>query len=64
MIQNKTSSLEADMIVTTEKDWVKIGHDIEWNVDIAVIGINIKFQNPTQFESFLKSQINLHSKVV
>ncbi len=58
MIQKKISSLKADMVVTTEKDWVKIGHDIEWNVDVAVIGINIKFQNPTQFESFLKNQIN------
>ncbi len=64
MIQKKTSNLKADMIVTTEKDWVKIGHDIKWNVDIAVIGINIKFQNPTEFESFLKSQISLHSQVV
>jgi tetraacyldisaccharide 4'-kinase len=58
MIQKKTNSLKADMVVTTEKDWVKIGHDIEWNVDVAVMGINIKFQNPTQFESFLKTQIN------
>jgi tetraacyldisaccharide 4'-kinase len=57
MIQKKTSSLKADMVVTTEKDWVKIGHDIEWTVDVAVIGINIKFQNPTQFESFLKTQM-------
>jgi len=57
MIQKKTSSLNADMVVTTEKDWVKIEHDIEWNVDVAVIGINIKFQNPTQFESFLKTQL-------
>jgi len=64
MIQNKTSSLKADMIVTTEKDWVKIGHDIEWNVDIAVIGININFQNSLEFESFLRSQINLHSKAI
>ena len=57
MIQKKTSSLKADMVVTTEKDWVKIGHDIKWNVDVVVMGINIKFQNPKQFESFLKTQI-------
>ncbi|MEN8211694.1 MAG: tetraacyldisaccharide 4'-kinase, partial [Thermodesulfobacteriota bacterium] len=64
MIQKKINSLKADMVVTTEKDWVKIGSDIEWNVDIAVIGININFQTPLEFENLLKSQINRHSKVL
>jgi tetraacyldisaccharide 4'-kinase len=59
MIKKRVDILKANMVVTTEKDWAKlesgIGPDIEWNVDMAVIGIDIKFENASEFESFLKS---------
>ncbi len=47
-----------DLIVTTEKDWVKLGRDIQWDTDLAVIGIKIRFENDKAFEGFIKSRLD------
>lgn len=46
---------KADLILTTEKDGVKIDKAIEWAVDVLVIGIRIRFEDPEKFEDFLVS---------
>ncbi|MBU1194144.1 MAG: tetraacyldisaccharide 4'-kinase [Proteobacteria bacterium] len=53
---------EADIILTTQKDRVKIPEDIKWETQLAVIGIQIQFQTPERFLSFLNQKINFNQK--
>jgi len=48
---------KADLILTTEKDGVKIDKTIEWAADVLVIGIRIRFEDPEKFEDFLVSKM-------
>ncbi len=57
MIRQRAREIGADLILTTEKDWVKLGPDIEWNPDLAVIGIRIAFEDPDGFEDFIRSKM-------
>ena len=57
-IQKRAGEIGADLIATTEKDWVKLGRDIQWDTDLAVIGIKIKFENDKVFEDFIKSRLD------
>lgn len=57
-IQKRARKIGADLIATTEKDWVKLGCDIQWETDLAVIGIKIKFENAEAFEDFIKSRLD------
>jgi tetraacyldisaccharide 4'-kinase len=57
-IQKRAEEIGAELIATTEKDWVKLGRDIQWNTDLAVIGIKIKFENDKAFEGFIKSRLD------
>lgn len=50
----------ADIILTTQKDWSKLDSNIKWSRDLLVVGINIQFQEPEKFKTFLS--IKLHSK--
>lgn len=56
-IQKRAEEIGADLIATTEKDWVKLGRDIQWDTDLAVIGIQIRFENDKAFEGFIKSRL-------
>lgn len=53
---------EADIILTTQKDWAKFPDDIKWEKELAVIGIQIQFQTPERFLSFLNQKINFNQK--
>jgi len=57
LIQKRAEEIGTDLIVTTEKDWVKLGRDIQWDTDLAVIGIKIRFENDKAFEGFIKSRL-------
>jgi tetraacyldisaccharide 4'-kinase len=57
-IKKRAGEIGADLIATTEKDWVKLGLDIQWDTDLAVIGIKIKFENDKVFEDFIKSRLD------
>ena len=49
----------SDCIITTEKDYVRIAHKIDWPGDLFVIGIEIDFgADKKQFNSFIESWIN------
>ena len=56
-IQERARELGTDLILTTDKDWVKLDQDISWDADLAVIGIGIKFENAHAFENFIKSRL-------
>ncbi len=58
LIQKRARECWADLILTTEKDWVKLSQDIQWDKDLAVIGIQIKFENAKAFEGFIKSRLD------
>jgi tetraacyldisaccharide 4'-kinase len=59
---NKTAQkVCADMILTTEKDWIKFNHNVqpgcEWVMDLVVIGVKIEFEQRQNFKVFLKSEL-------
>ncbi len=58
LIQKRAREMGTDLIVTTEKDWAKLGQEIQWDADLAVIGIQIRFENDKAFEGFVKSRID------
>jgi tetraacyldisaccharide 4'-kinase len=50
--------LSVDFIFTTEKDYTRIAHKINWPVNVAVIGIEISFrENELAFKSFVKNRL-------
>lgn len=58
MINTSAKRVGADVILTTEKDWAKLGPCIKWALDLIVIGIQIEFEDPQQFEFLLNSRLN------
>ncbi len=57
MINTSAKTVGADVILTTEKDWAKLGPGIKWALDLIVIGIQIEFEDPQQFECLLNSRL-------
>ncbi len=47
-----------DLIMTTQKDWAKLSDGIQWASDLVVIGIQIQFEQPDRFQSFLTAKMN------
>jgi len=58
MIQKRAWEIGTDLIITTEKDWVKLSRDVKWSVDLAVIGIRITFENAQEFKTFIGSRLS------
>jgi tetraacyldisaccharide 4'-kinase len=56
-INRTAAEKKADLILTTEKDGVKIDKHMEWAADVLVIGIRIRFEDPEKFEDFLVSRM-------
>jgi tetraacyldisaccharide 4'-kinase len=56
-ISRTAAEKKADLILTTEKDAVKIDREIKWAADVLVIGIRIRFEDPERFEDFLLSKM-------
>ncbi len=57
IINRMAKEKKADVILTTEKDWVKIDPGIKWGLDFLVIGIRIEFEHPESFQDFLVSRM-------
>ena len=57
-IQTRARETGTHLIVTTEKDWVKLDRQIQWDADLAVVGVKIRFEDPSAFEGFLRSRLN------
>jgi tetraacyldisaccharide 4'-kinase len=50
--------IAADIILTTEKDYVRFEHRTQWPVDLVVIGIQISFgQEDRDFTTFIKNRL-------
>ncbi len=61
MISERAEELQADFIVTTQKDFARLDPGILWPVDFAVIGIRIEFvDDEAGFKSRLKSALSLY----
>lgn len=56
-IQDRALKTGADMILTTEKDWVKLDPDMTWDLDLGVIGVRIEMDEPDRFAGFLLSRL-------
>ncbi len=54
-IRRTAADLSADLILTTEKDWVKVESTFAWGKDLAVVGIQIGFQNPKLFQTIIEN---------
>ncbi len=62
MITKLAKKLGADIILTTEKDWAKLDQDSKWGLDLIVMGIQIEFEHPQKFESFLHSRLQSNER--
>ncbi|MFH2092447.1 MAG: tetraacyldisaccharide 4'-kinase [Pseudomonadota bacterium] len=56
-INRLATQKDADLILTTEKDWAKLDSNMNWQMDVWVIGIQICFSDPAGFESFLTQRL-------
>jgi tetraacyldisaccharide 4'-kinase len=56
-INSVAAEKKADLILTTEKDGVKVDRNIEWAADALVIGLRIRFEDPERFEDFLVAKM-------
>ncbi|NDY72475.1 tetraacyldisaccharide 4'-kinase [Desulfobacter hydrogenophilus] len=52
-ISARAEALNADFILTTQKDWVKVNPVCFRGVTVAVIGIRLRFSNPQGLEKFI-----------
>jgi len=61
-INNLAKKVSADVVLTTEKDWAKLDQNLKWDLDLIVIGIQIEFEHPEKFESFLNSRLKRNER--
>lgn len=52
----------ADIIITTEKDLMRIPHDVSWPLDLAVVGVAIKFSDDA-FDRYILMELKRKIKV-
>lgn len=62
-ISDRARTLNVDLIMTTQKDWVKADPIYFKDVTVAVMGIRLQFFNPQSLEKFILSQINRQNRV-
>lgn len=56
-ISKVAKAVRADLILTTQKDWVKLDPDFDWAAELVIVGIDIRFQDPEGFEAFLNARL-------
>lgn len=52
-IMDLTKELEADVVLTTQKDWVKVNPAYFKDVAVAVVGVRLFFFDPGHLETFI-----------
>jgi len=57
MINRMAMKNQADLILTTQKDRVKIDPCFKWAVDFLLIDIQIEFEHPEKFKDFIVSKM-------
>ena len=58
-IQHQALALKADMLVTTEKDRVKLDPDIDWSMEVGVVGVRLTLDNDAEFSRLIDTRIQL-----
>ena len=57
-ILRSAKEVKADFIITTEKDYAKIAHRVNWPIDLLVIGVEISFKEKRDtFHAFIKNRL-------
>ncbi|WP_319574783.1 tetraacyldisaccharide 4'-kinase [uncultured Desulfobacter sp.] len=57
-IIDRAKALNVDLILTTQKDWVKVNLVYFRDMTVAVIGIRLRFSNPQGLEKFILNNTN------
>jgi tetraacyldisaccharide 4'-kinase len=58
-ILHRAGALKASLIITTEKDYARLGFPENWSVDLAVMGVKIEFiEGEDRFKSLLLSCVD------
>ena len=50
-LSDRAKALNVDLILTTQKDWVKVNPVCFRDMTVAVIGIRLRFSNPQGLEN-------------
>ncbi|MGM0393906.1 MAG: tetraacyldisaccharide 4'-kinase [Thermodesulfobacteriota bacterium] len=58
-IQQRAIALNADMLVTTEKDRVRLEKTIDWPMDLAVVGIRLSLDSDSGFRRLVETVIQI-----
>jgi tetraacyldisaccharide 4'-kinase len=59
LITRTAEQTSAELIITTEKDYARLGHRTVWPVDLMVIGVEISFgDDGERFDAFLKKRLS------
>ena len=56
-IQKRAAVLNADMLVTTEKDRARLDRSIVWPVDLAVVGVSLSLDSESGFRRLVETVI-------
>ena len=57
-ILQSAKKANADFIITTEKDYARIAHRVNWPIDLLVIGVEIVFKEKKDiFHAFIKNRL-------
>nr|WP_320013705.1 tetraacyldisaccharide 4'-kinase [uncultured Desulfobacter sp.] len=54
----RAEALKVDLILTTQKDWVKVNPVCFRDMTVAVVGIRLRFSNPQGLEKFILNNTN------
>ncbi len=54
MIREQLAKTGARLLVTTEKDWARMNFQTRWPCDLAVIGIQLRFDQEQAFKGFIR----------
>ena len=58
LLKRTAEQTSAELIITTEKDYARIGHRGVWPMDLMVVGIDISFGDDAQrFDAILKERL-------
>ena len=54
-VQDRARALKAQILVTTQKDQARIDPQMIWPLDLAVVGIQVVFEDDVKFQTLIKA---------
>jgi tetraacyldisaccharide 4'-kinase len=58
-IQQRALALNAEMLITTEKDWARLDRSIVWPMDLTIVGISFSLDSESGFRRLVKTVIKI-----